>query len=157
VAEEDAVNIAPIGLVRSTRATREDDHWDGEKVYVELDGEQYSPEALAGLADFSHVAILFHLHQVDPASIEKTARHPRNNPNWPKVGIFAQRGRNRPNGIALTICRVLKVDGVELHVEGLDAIDGSPVLDIKPWVREFGPRGAVFQPGWITELMREYW
>ncbi|MFY0577499.1 SAM-dependent methyltransferase [Cystobacter fuscus] len=115
------------------------------------------PEALAGLTDFSHVEILFHMDQVDPAKVEKTARHPRNNTDWPKVGIFAQRGKNRPNQLGATICRVLKVDGIQLHLEGLDAIDGSPVLDIKPWVAEFAPRGEVFQPQWITELMRSYW
>lgn len=151
------MNVIPVGFVRSTRASREDDHWDSEKVYVELDASEYSAEALAGLAEFSHAVILFHLHKVDPATIEKTARHPRQNPNWPKVGIFAQRGRNRPNGIGMTICRILKVDGRQLHLEGLDAIDGSPVLDIKPWVTEFGPRGEVLQPDWMTELMREYW
>ncbi|EPX56864.1 hypothetical protein D187_007299 [Cystobacter fuscus DSM 2262] len=97
------------------------------------------------------------MDQVDPAKVEKTARHPRNNTDWPKVGIFAQRGKNRPNQMGATICRVLKVDGIQLHLEGLDAIDGSPVLDIKPWVAEFAPRGEVFQPQWITELMRSYW
>lgn len=89
--------------------------------------------------------------------MEDKARHPRNNTDWPKVGVFAQRGRNRPNRIGSTICRILKVDGLNLYVEGLDAIDGSPVLDIKPWVIEFGPRGLVFQPGWMSDLMQGYW
>jgi len=110
-----------------------------------------------GLVDFSHVEILFHMNQVDPGKIEKNARHPRNNPEWPKVGIFAQRGKNRPNQIGTTVCKVLKVDGTQLYLEGLDAIDGSPVLDIKPWVIEFAPRGSVFQPKWISELMKKYW
>jgi tRNA (Thr-GGU) A37 N-methylase len=89
--------------------------------------------------------------------VEKAARHPRNNPNWPKVGILAQRGKNRPNQIGVTVCRVLKVEQRKLWVSGLDAVDGSPVLDIKPWVREFGPRGEVVQPAWIGELMQGYW
>jgi tRNA (adenine37-N6)-methyltransferase len=151
------ITLTPIGFVRSTRTRMEDDNWDAEKAYVELDGSQFSPEALTGLADFSHVEILFCLDQVDPGKIEKTARHPRNNTDWPKVGIFAQRARNRPNRLGLTICKILKVSGLELHVQGLDAIDGSPVLDIKPWVVEFGPRDSVFQPKWISELMQEYW
>ena len=86
-----------------------------------------------------------------------TARHPRNNPDWPKVGIFAQRGKNRPNQIGTTICRVLRTEGIKIYLEGLDAIDGSPVLDIKPWVLEFAPRGSIIQPKWISELMRQYW
>ena len=89
--------------------------------------------------------------------METSARHPRNNAEWPKVGIFAQRGKNRPNQIGLTLCKILKVDGTALYLEGLDAVDGSPVLDIKPWVIEFGPRGPVLQPKWISELMRGYW
>jgi tRNA (Thr-GGU) A37 N-methylase len=56
-----------------------------------------------------------------------------------------------------TICRILKVEGRRLFVEGLDAVDGTPVLDLKPWVHEFAPRGPTYQPNWITELMSEYW
>ncbi|MGZ3782623.1 MAG: SAM-dependent methyltransferase, partial [Pseudobdellovibrionaceae bacterium] len=111
----------------------------------------------AGLLDFSHVEVIFYMDQVDPSKIEKTVRHPRNNAQWPKIGIFAQRGKNRPNQIGTTICRVVKVDGRTLHLEGLDAVDGTPVLDIKPWVTEFAPRGDVFQPKWISELMQGYW
>jgi tRNA (Thr-GGU) A37 N-methylase len=55
------------------------------------------------------------------------------------------------------VCRILKVEGSSLHLEGLDAIDGTPVLDIKPWVTEFAPRGVIFQPVWMTELMKGYW
>ena len=85
------------------------------------------------------------------------ARHPRGNTDWPKIGIFAQRGKNRPNRLGLTICRVVGVDGAALIVEGLDAVDGTPVVDIKPVMAEFAPRGAVRQPGWVAELMSDYW
>ncbi|MFT4030098.1 MAG: TrmO family methyltransferase [Protaetiibacter sp.] len=71
--------------------------------------------------------------------------------------VISQRGKNRPNRIGTTICKVLGVDGTVLRVSGLDAIDGTPVLDLKPWMTEFGPRGAVRQPAWSTELMAEYW
>lgn len=152
-----SINLTPIGVVFSSRKKAEDDNWDSEQVHIELNTSQFSSEALMGLSDFSHVEILFYMDQVDPAKIEKTARHPRNNTEWPKVGIFSQRGKNRPNQIGTTICRVLKVDGHKLYLEGLDAIDGSPVLDIKPWVIEFAPRGSVFQPKWISELMQKYW
>lgn len=146
-----------IGTVHSTRSKVEDDNWDCEQMSIELDPAQFSPEALEGLADFSHAEILFYMDQVDPNKIEKTARHPRNNTEWPKVGIFAQRGKNRPNQIGTTICRILKVENGKLHLEGLDAVDGTPVLDIKPWVEEFGTKGKVFQPKWISELMKGYW
>lgn len=151
------IHLNSIGKVISTRTEIKDDNWDQENVLVELDSQGFSPEALAGLSDFSHVEIVFFMNQVDPEKVEKSARHPRNNTNWPKVGIFAQRGKNRPNQIGTTICRVLKVEGLRLYVEGLDAVDGTPILDIKPWVKEFGPRGEIHQPVWISELMRGYW
>jgi tRNA-Thr(GGU) m(6)t(6)A37 methyltransferase TsaA len=151
------IALNSIGTVRSTRQRVEDDNWDAERMSIELDADQFTEEAMAGLSDFSHVEIIFHMDQVDPAKIEKSSRHPRNNPNWPKVGIFAQRGKNRPNQIGTTICKIDKVIGRTLLLHGLDAIDGTPVLDIKPWVREFGPRSEVFQPSWIIEVMNGYW
>lgn len=150
------MKIEPIGIVHSTRKKLEDDNWDIEESYIQL-GSHFSEESLFGLSDFSHVEVLFYMDQVDPAKIEKTARHPRNNLSWPKVGIFAQRGKNRPNQIGLTVCSLLKVEGTKIYLKGLDAVDGTPVLDIKPWVKEFAPRGEVKQPSWITELMKGYW
>jgi len=152
-----SITLTPIGVVRSTRTKIEDDNWDAERCRIELDQSQFSPDAFAGLADFSHVEILFFMDRLDPDKVEKAARHPRNNTDWPKVGIFAQRAKYRPNQIGATICRLLNVDGLSLDVEGLDAIDGSPVLDVKPWVSEFGPRSPVSQPRWMSELMRSYW
>jgi tRNA-Thr(GGU) m(6)t(6)A37 methyltransferase TsaA len=149
--------MEPIGVVRSSRTSVADDDWDREQAYIELDETRFDDDALAGLDLFSHVEVIFLMDRVDPAKIEIGSRFPRNNPAWPRLGIFAQRGKNRPNRIGLTVCRVLRVDGLRLHVMGLDAIDGSPVLDLKPWVQEFGPRGPVVQPEWMTELMEEYW
>lgn len=153
----DAISLIPVGIMRSTRSKPSNDNWDVEEVRVELDPTQFMPEALAGLAEFSHAEVIFFMNQVEPAAVERAARHPRNNPNWPTIGIFAQRGRNRPNRIGVTVCRILKVEGLRVYLQGLDAIDGTPVLDIKPWVAEFGPRGPVRQPRWITELMGGYW
>ena len=152
-----SIPLVPIGHVRSTRKKSEDDQWDAESASIALDVTRFSAEALYGLGDFSHVEIVFYMDRVDPAKIESAARHPRNNSDWPSVGIFSQRGKNRPNQIGTTVCRIRSLEGTVLHLEGLDAIDGTPVLDIKPWVREFAPRGEVRQPPWITELMREYW
>jgi len=149
--------MTPIGVVQSTRRALFDDNWDKESASVRLDASLYSEDALVGLTDFSHVEVIFYMDQVAADKIERTARHPRNNPEWPKVGIFAQRGKNRPNQIGTTLCRVKRVDRLELHVEGLDAVDGTPVLDLKPWVDEFAPRGPSFQPKWISELMKGYW
>ena len=151
------ITLTPIGRVHSTPIQTQDDHWDQEASYIELNPNVFSTEALMGLSDFSHVEALFYMDRVEQNKIEWIARHPRNNPAWPKVGIFAQRAKNRPNPIGTTICKILKVDGLKLYLEGLDAVNGTPVLDIKPWVKEFAPRGNIFQPTWITELMKNYW
>lgn len=151
------VFLSPIGVVKTTRIAAEDDHWDAVESRIELDTAKFKSSSLEGLAAFSHVEIIFYMDQVKSDKIEAETRHPRSNPEWPKVGIFAQRGKNRPNQIGTTICRIKRIEGTTLHLIGLDAIDGTPVLDIKPWVEEFGPRGHTQQPAWITELMKEYW
>ncbi len=146
-----------VGWVVSTRSEVVDDRWDQETVSVQLDPDRFSPEALAGLDSFSHVEVIFFMDQVPREKIETKARHPRNELSWPKVGIFAQRGKNRPNQIGTCICRILSVEGLQVHLQGLDAVNGTPVLDLKPWVKEFGPRGEISQPSWMTELMKTYW
>src|SRR4051812_5421183 len=94
-----STNVGPIeaiGYVEAIRPHAEDDYWGGEEACITLT-DQFTPDALQGLGDFSHVEILFHFHEVDSAKIVTGARHPRNNNAWPAVGIFAQRGKNRPN------------------------------------------------------------
>jgi tRNA (adenine37-N6)-methyltransferase len=148
--------VQAIGIVQALRPHAEDDFWGGEEACIALT-ERFSPEALQGITDFSHVEVLFLFHQLEPSKIVTGARHPRNNPAWPTVGIFAQRGKNRPNRIGSTICRVIRVNGTKLFVSELDAIDGTPVLDIKPVMAEFLPRETVRQQDWSRELMRRYW
>jgi tRNA-Thr(GGU) m(6)t(6)A37 methyltransferase TsaA len=148
--------IESIGRVTAPRDEAEDDFWGGEEACIELDA-RFADEALQGLEDFSHAEVLFVFDRVDPARIVSGARHPRNNRDWPAVGIFAQRGKNRPNRIGSTICRILRRDARRLYVAELDAIDGTPVIDIKPVMAEFLPRGEVRQADWSRELMRDYW
>lgn len=151
-----AIEVEPIGYVRGGRAHAEDDFWGGAEAEIEL-APGYEADALAGLETFSHVEVLFHFDRVAPERIVTRARHPRGNRDWPAVGIFAQRGKSRPNRIGSTIVRVLGRAGRRLHVAELDAIDGTPVVDIKPVMREFLPREDVRQPDWVQELMRSYW
>ncbi len=146
----------PVGRVVGGRAEVLDDEWGGVAAVIRLD-DRFGADALAGLDAFSHVEVVYHFDRVPPEKVETGARHPRGNTDWPPVGIFAQRGKNRPNRLGVSRCRLLRVDGREVHVEGLDAVDGTPVLDIKPYMTEFGPRGAVTQPGWATEIMRHYY
>jgi len=151
------VVLHPIGIVRSPRRDVEDDDWGAVVSTIELDAAQFGAEVVAGLADFSHVEVVYHFHRVPPEKIETAARHPRNRTDWPKVGIFAQRGKGRPNRLGVSRCRLLSVAGLTLTVQALDAVDGTPVLDVKPWMAEFGPLGDVRQPVWATELMARYY
>ncbi|KAE8763974.1 SAM-dependent methyltransferase [Georgenia thermotolerans] len=151
------IELTPVGRVRSARAEVLDDDWDAVEAAIELDAAQFGPDALAQIEAFSHLEVVFLFDRVPAGRVERGARRPRGNPAWPEVGIFAQRGKNRPNRLGVTVCALEGVDGLTLRVRGLDAVDGTPVLDIKPWMAEFGPRGPVRQPSWATELMAGYW
>jgi tRNA (Thr-GGU) A37 N-methylase len=96
---------------------------------------------VGGLDGFSHLEVVYHFDRVPVERIETGARHPRGNTDWPLVGIFAQRGKNRPNRIGVPRCRLLRTDG----------------LDIKPYLAEFGPQGPTDQPAWATEIMRDHY
>jgi tRNA-Thr(GGU) m(6)t(6)A37 methyltransferase TsaA len=146
-----------VGAVVGGRAEPIDDDWAGVQAVIRLDPEQFAADALAGLTDFSHLEVVFVFDRVDVADVHQGARRPRGRADWPLVGIFAQRGKARPNRIGVSRCRLLGVDGLDVHVEGLDAIDGTPVLDVKPWMDEFAPRGRTRQPDWSRELMRDYY
>jgi tRNA (adenine37-N6)-methyltransferase len=149
--------VVPIGWVRSSRREAIDDDWASVAASIHLDGDRFSVESLAGLAEFSHVEVVFLFDRVDAGEVQTEARHPRGNPDWPRVGIFAQRAKMRPNRIGVSVCRLLEVAGTTLRVEALDAIDGTPVLDIKPVMAEFLPRGELRQPDWSHDLMTTYW
>lgn len=154
---QNEMRFIAIGNVRGGRADPIDDDWDSVEATIELDAAQFEPDALAGLDHFSHVEIVFHFHRAPEEKTVRGARHPRNRKDWPLVGIFAQRGKDRPNHIGVSVCRIVAVEGLTVRVRGLDAIDGTPVLDIKPVMEEFLPRGDLRQPGWSRELMRGYW
>lgn len=152
-----AFTLRPIGTVRGGRDQPVDDDWGGSRARLELDPDQFGPEALAGLGDFSHAEVIYLFDRVDGETVETGARHPRGRADWPMVGIFAQRGKNRPNRLGVTACRILGVEGLAVEVEGLDAIDGTPIIDLKPVLSGFLPRGAVREPAWALEIMRDYW
>ena len=150
------ISLTPIAHVRGGRAQPIDDHWANIEAHIEL-SERFEPDALAGLETFSHLEVIFRFHLVAPERERTGARHPRNRADWPKVGIFAQRGKARPNRLGVSRCRILGVEGRRIHVVGLDAIDGTPVLDLKPWMQEFAPLGPVRQPPWSQILMADYY
>jgi tRNA (adenine37-N6)-methyltransferase len=148
--------ITPIGYVHDARTDRRDDGWDREHSTIRL-ADRFTEESLAGLDEFSHIEVVFRFHGLSDDDVTTDARHPRGNTDWPRVGIFAQRASRRPNRLAVTVCHLVAVQGRELRVRGLDAIEGTPVLDIKPVMRAFLPRGEIVGPSWVGELMAGYW
>ena len=150
------ITLTPIGFVRGGRKDAVDDNWGDVEAVIELRAD-LPAESLAGLEEFSHAEVVFVFDRIDAQSVVTGSRHPRNNPAWPRVGIFAQRASRRPNRLGVTTVKVLGREGSRLRVQGLDAVDGTPVVDIKPVMAEFLPRERVRQPAWSHELMRGYW
>jgi len=152
-----AFEIVPVGHVRGGRATADDDDWGASRARIALDPDRFTPDALAGLGEFSHADVIFLFHRVSEEQVEVGARRPRGRADWPLVGIFAQRGKNRPNRLGACTCRIVSVEGLCVEVEGLDAVDGTPVIDIKPALSGFLPRGPLREPAWAKEIMKDYW
>jgi tRNA (Thr-GGU) A37 N-methylase len=152
-----AYSVTPIGYVHSSRSAAVDDDWDSVTSAIMLDATQVEPDATLGLDTFSHAEVVYLFHLVADDDVCHGARHPRGNTEWPRTGILAQRAKDRPNRIGVTTCRIDAVDGLTVHVQGLDAIDGTPVLDIKPTMSGFAPRGELREPPWARDLMTGYW
>ena len=150
------ITLTPIAHVHNVRRSLDDDRWGNIVSEIRLD-ESLLQESLDGIETFSHAEIIFYFDQVADEENIPMSRHPRGNKNWPKVGIFAQRNKDRPNHLGLTIVSLVKREGRSLFVKGLDAVDGTPVFDIKPVFAEFLPREAIRQPQWSHELMKDYW
>lgn len=149
------ITLQSIATVQNSRRDAIDDDW-GE-IISEITLEPHVPaEAFAGIETFSHLEIVFYFDKVDEAKIVFSGR-PRGNPDYPLVGIFSQRKKDRPNKIGLCTVELLEHNGRTVKVKGLDAIDGTPILDIKPVFKEFQPSGEIMQPAWVADLMKNYW
>jgi tRNA (Thr-GGU) A37 N-methylase len=149
------IAVEPIGFVRSSRSDLSDDNWGAVTARIEV-VVSLPAESLDGIEAFSHAEVVNFFDRVSDSEVERGARHPRGNIVWPKVGILAQRGKGRPNRLGVTIVEVIRREGRSLTVGGLDAIGGTPVLDIKPVLAEFLPRTPVRQPELSRELLRNY-
>lgn len=151
-----SITLSPIGYAYNNRHDVEDDYWGDVMSKIVL-SHSIPEESLAEIDSFSHLEIIYYFHKVSDGAVVNESRHPRNNRELPKVGIFAQRGKNRPNKIGLTTVKLLKVDGRTLYVKGLDCINGTPILDIKPVMSEFLPNEPIIQPEWTKMIMENYW
>jgi tRNA-Thr(GGU) m(6)t(6)A37 methyltransferase TsaA len=142
-----------IGVVRSPVTEGVDDGWGSVTSEVVID-EGYA-SGLTGLNAFSHILVVFYMHRYTFDADSDLVRRPQGRPDMPEVGIFAQRAKHRPNPIGVTAVGLVSVEANVLTVMGLDAIDGTPVLDVKPYFPVFDRREAE-TPGWVDELMKNY-
>src|SRR5436190_23291736 len=110
--------VKPIGFVRSARNEPLDDGWDAIDTRIELDPEELQPDAVLGLSEFSHIEVVFLFDRADRAQVCRGSRHSRGRKDWPRTGILAQRSKDRPNRLGVTVCRLLKVENNILHVQG---------------------------------------
>ncbi len=145
-----------VGTVRSDRTDPADtDDW-GQVVSTVVLEDRFGAEALVGLSDFSHAEIVFAFDRLEEREHYRDLRPARGRSDLPPVGVFADRGPRRPNRLGVTRCEIVSVDGRRLWVRGLDAVDGTPVLDIKPVMSAFTPV-PVREPEWVARLMSNYW
>jgi len=151
----DPITVRPIGIVSGGRDQIFEDRWGPVVSRLILDPAAVDPDATLGLGEFSYIEVVFHFHK--ETRTRRGAAHPRGNPAWPRVGVLAGHSPVRPNHIGVSRCALLDVAGLELTVRGLDAIDGTPVLDIKPYATEFEPKARVREPAWMRELMASYY
>ena len=148
------IQLEPIGTVRSPVSAGVDENWGA--VIAEIHLVEQLAAALQGLDQFSHLLVVFWMHQSSFDAASDLVRRPRGRADMPPVGIFAQRAKHRPNPIGITAVELVGVTGSVLTVRGLDAIDGTPVLDLKPYVPVFDRVTNAVLPEWIERLMEDY-
>jgi tRNA-Thr(GGU) m(6)t(6)A37 methyltransferase TsaA len=132
--------VKPVGIVRK----------EGGRPRIEVYPDYV--QGLSGLEQFSHIVVLYWFHQNDTPGKRKTlAVHPRGDKNNPLTGVFATRSPARPNLIGITTCELISVDRATLHLDRIDALDGTPVIDIKPYMAGSGPVSPVRVPDWAQK------
>ena len=145
--------MKPIGYVHNNVENKKDVAWGQDVSTIHLEEEYYS--GLEGLSDFSHAIIIYHLDKAVYDKEKHLQRRPQNRDDMPLVGIFSQRGKDRPNRIGMTSVQIVNVEDTQLTVKGLDAIDGTAVLDIKPYYPVYDRKDAIV-PEWVDRLMEHY-
>jgi tRNA-Thr(GGU) m(6)t(6)A37 methyltransferase TsaA len=148
---EERIVLKPIGFVR-TRA--HGDEVKDKSAIAEIIIRDELTGALEGIADFSHLYVLFWLNGVTSNERKMMRVHPRGREDLPLLGVFATRTKFRPNPIGLTLVELVKAEGKILTVRGLDAFDGTPVVDIKPFDNWDMAKNARV-PDWWIKLEKE--
>ena len=145
--------MEPVGYVCNAVTEKKDVSWGGDISHIIL--EQEYAGGLDGLEAFSHAIVIYYLDKADYDRDRHLKRRPQNREDMPLVGIFSQRGKDRPNHIGITSVKISGVSENILTVSGLDAIDETPVLDIKPYYPVYDRKDAEV-PEWVDRLMEHY-
>jgi tRNA (adenine37-N6)-methyltransferase len=165
----DDMVVKPVGIVRSGTqgpslvAERGDLQWRGDLAHARSAAGAVSelvinPEyegILDGIEDFSHALVLYWAHSVPPEGRNLTKVHPMGRQDLPLVGLFATCSPARPNPVCVSAVRIIERRGLTLRVEGLDAIDGSPVVDVKPYHPYYYSVEDARVSDWMTRIMKE--
>ena len=144
------ITLLPIGTVVSDERDPARVDWSRVRSEVRLDGD-LAPgiaDALLGLADYSHIIVVGWLHEIPEAMRQRRQAYPNGDERYPLQGALALRGGARPNPIAVTVCKLRGVEGTTLRVEGLDLVDGTPVLDVKPYIAHYDAEPKATIPRW---------
>jgi tRNA-Thr(GGU) m(6)t(6)A37 methyltransferase TsaA len=141
------INLKAIGIVRNK--IRQPTRQDSKDVISEIAVERSLTEALDNLDEFSHIIVIYWIHQSRRPAPTKV--RPRGNPENALMGVFATRSPSRPNPIGKATVRLLQRQGNILRVKGLDAIDGTPVIDIKPYIPGYDSVDDAKVPSWVVK------
>ena len=150
----ETIPLVVIGSVSNGRTSADDRGWGALESRIELRPE--FADGLLGLDQFTHALVVFFMHRYPDREISVLRRHPRGRSDMPLLGVFAQRARMRPNRVGITAVEIVRVEEDAAVVRGLDALDGTPVLDLKPYVPVFDRRDGARVPEWMTRLMEGY-
>lgn len=144
--EQSFVSFSPIGVVANAGDDVNRQDWSRVRSEVRLHLE--FADALLGLADYSHVIVIGYLDQIPAELRERTQVYPSGDSRLPLQGALALRGGARPNPLSFTVCRLLEIEAATLRLEGLDLVDGTPVLDVKPYIAFYDSEPKATLPKW---------
>ncbi|MHB0868304.1 MAG: tRNA (N6-threonylcarbamoyladenosine(37)-N6)-methyltransferase TrmO [Chloroflexota bacterium] len=146
------MTLHPIGVIRNG-CREKPEQW--EEVESEIVVDEQLAEALEGIEEFSHIHVLFWLDRAEADRGSHLKVHPQRREDLPEVGLFATRSMFRPNPIGITVVRLLERKGNLLRVLGLDALDGTPLLDLKPYLTRGDCWPEATGPAWLRRLWGE--
>lgn len=148
------VELNSIGVVHNSVENKKDMNWGNDVSQIIID-EQFE-RGLIGLSDFSHIIVVYYLDKAN-FNIEKhLVRKPQGREDMPMVGILSQRAKDRPNPIGITSVELINIKENVITVKGLDAINNTPILDIKPYYPMYDCKNNAIVPKWVDNLMEHY-